>query len=256
MLRYAAPGRGDRTQDTAVIEAVRGEFPATLSTRPHDADLPPNRPHVVLASETAQFSLGFAQSEVLVQFGDMGQDPTEAMQAAETKVMAALRGLDAAEIQTAGAGVIAVSQLSAASMSGFDAARHIHQHQQRIETDESRIQDAFVRIGLRVADTYFVNLQLMNYETRQLLQPVVGGGVAIALSPQPWQGTVVDEGLQLLVDVNTFLEARRTGAGAPVTEERLRTVIGLVRLALTDLADGYIATGVLPVEPLDGVVEH
>jgi hypothetical protein len=65
---------------------------------------------------------------------------------------------------------------------------------------------------------------------------------------------VTDEGLQLLVDVNTFLEARRAGEGTHVTEERLLDVISLVRVVLADVSAGFIRSGTIPVELLDEVI--
>jgi hypothetical protein len=243
-----------RVLDSARTEffsrAVRGEFPNLLTHQVLPQDAPPNTPHLVLASSSSQLAVSAAQADFQVRFyGDYLDDVARGLEYVDRKMQAIRAGYEAAGLPPALVGLIATFHFSGEDFEGLSAAEHIQQHLLRTEIDtQDAIQDAMAKVALRVRDSYFVNLQVTNYEERRLERPVFPGMGPIRV--RPWEGTVEDIGLELTIDINNNLEARTKREDPVVTEDGIRAVTQLLRETGTTTGPEFAESGRVSVSAL------
>ena len=111
------------------------------------------------------------------------------------------------------------------------------------------MQDAQVKLALKVRETYFAGLTLNNYELRKFERPIMPGITELRI--RPWEGRVDETGLELVLDINNNLEARTKQADPEVTSEGVGAVVSLLREIATRVGPEFAETGSLSLERLE-----
>jgi len=231
----------DPSRDELFIQAVREQFPNVISRQFLPAEVPPQTPHLTLASSSSQLAISAAQADFEVRFyGDYRTEVDRGLEYVEKKLSAILAGYTALGIAPAGIGLIGTLQFTTAG-EPESPAEHVLRTHVRPELDASTVQDALVRIALRVRDTYFVNLTVGNYESRVFERPMMPGLGPIRV--RPWEGDVTDVGLELSIDINNTLEGRIKRTDPVVTEDGVRAVLGLLREVVLNQGPAFVETG-------------
>jgi hypothetical protein len=251
VFRFATIGRGDATLDGALYDALREQFPMQIVRRSAANDTVSPNPHIVVGGPTVQMSVGMIQADVAMQFDKA--DPARLIALVGPVLHAALNGLIAGGIEPANLGVVTTIQTSTLELPDFSARDHILTHHLHIDTDTSHVTDVQARFNVGVADTFYVGLQISPYETRQVFRPLQPG---VPLLVGGWEGEATDSGIQLLVDVNTFLEARRVGTPPTITEGRVTEMLKLSQTVVDDLAQTFISAARLPIDALEGALNE
>ena len=240
----------DPNRDEAFIRAVRGEFPTLVTRQVLPAGVPPNVARVHLASTSSQLTVSAMQAEFAVQFyGTLLDDTDGALAYIERKMRAVLEGM----VEAAGADDLQPTTI------GLIANVHLSRNDEAIgsETAElvgrllavdaaGEIEDAFVRVGLRVGGTHFVSLVASNYQQRGIQRMILPG---LPVTLDPWDGEVTDHGIELVVDVNNRLGAITAGAWAPVGQADLDEAIRLLRVGVLTVGQRFALEGVLDTAP-------
>ena len=255
VFRFATIGRGDPALDDALYEAVRAHFPFRLLQRPA-SDPGPQSPHLVFSSQTAQMAVGLIQSDVVMQLGQAG--PAALTELAGGLLESVRLGLIAGGLAPTTMGLITTMQTSTHNLENFSPQEHIFGSHMRIaDVDPDRVQDVSVALNLKIADRYFVGVNLSAYESRQIVQPVLPGVAALPMLMNPWDGVLTDTGVQLRVDVNNQLEQRlNPGNPALVSQDVLSDVLQLSQTVADDLAQSFISDGTLPIAALEGALNQ
>jgi hypothetical protein len=245
-LRDLRPRDGGR--DEAFIAAVRPEFPNVLNRVFLSADVPPNTPHLTLASTSSQLVVSSVQADFEVRFyGEYLDDINHGLEYVERKLTAVLAGFEAIDAPISQIGLVATLHFPFAGIEERPVD-HILRTHLRATVDAADVQDAVARIAVKVRDTYFVNLTLSNYETRQLERPLLPGAQMLRI--RPWEGRVEDTGLELVLDVNNNLEARTRQDDPVVTVDAVRAVSSLLREVATNTGPVFAETGEISMEQL------
>ena len=226
---------------------MRHEFPNILNRQFLPAEVPPPTPHLTLASSSAQLALSAAQADFEVRFyGRYLNEIEQGLEYVRRKMLAVLGGFGALDAQVAMVGLIATLRFSFRETEDSPAA-HILRTHLRTDVDPREVQDAVARVAVRVRDTYFVNLNLSNYEARVLERPVMPG---MPVRFRPWEGRLEDTGLELTLDINNGLEARTQQDDPVVTEDGLVAVTNLLREVCLSTGPAFAETGAVAVETL------
>ncbi len=249
VFRFATVGRGDPLRDSAFYDAIQGQFPMQLVRRSAANDSISPNPHIVVGGQAAQLSVGMVQADLAMQFDK--EESARLTELAGPALHATLSGLIAGGMEPANLGVVTTVQTSTLDMPDFSAREHILTHHMHIDTDVSQVTDIQARVNVGIADTFYVGLQISPYEARQVTRPLQPG---IPLFLTGWEGEVTDSGIQLLVDVNTFLEARRVGTPPTITEDRLAEILRLSQTVVDELAQTFISDARLPIHALEGAL--
>jgi hypothetical protein len=243
-LTNTLPSRGD--VDESFIAAVQSEFPSVVSRQPPDT--PPNVPRLVLASTSSRLVVSPAQADFEVQFyGDFLEDLERSLAYIERKVDSIRRGFEAVDQVPANIGVISTFQLSFEGLD-VDPAEHVLRTHLRTELEPEVLQDAIARIAVKVRDKYFVTLGVSNFESRIFQRPIMPGMQPLVI--RPWEGTVEDFGVELVVDINNGLEGRVEQADAQVTADGVSAVLRLLGRVATTAGPQYVETASVRVEDL------
>ena len=231
----------DPGRDEVFIEAVREQFPNVVSRQFLPIEVPAQTPHLTLASSSSQLALSAAQADFEVRFyGDYRTERDHALQYVENKLLAILAGYRAIDVTPAGIGLISTLQFRARD-TAESPVEHVLRTHLRSDLEPSELQDAIVRIALKVRDTYFVNLTVGNYESRIFERPMMPGIGPIRV--RPWEGRVDAVGLELTLDINNTLEGRVKRSDPVVTEDGVRAVLGLLREVAVNQGPAFVETG-------------
>lgn len=251
VLSYANQVAQDPAADEQFIAAIRHEFANVLNRQLLPADTPPQTPYMTLASTSAQLAVSAAQVDFQVRFyGDYLTNIEQGLDYAERKLTAVRGGLEAAGRQASILGLVSALHFSFDQDDAPDEepAVYIRQHHLQTDAPEDQLQDALVRVALRVRDTYFVNFTLSNYETRVLERPIMPGLQAIRV--RPWEGRVQDRGLELAVDINNGLEARVARDDPVITDDGIRAATAMLRRIAATAGPAFAESGAVSLEEL------
>jgi hypothetical protein len=249
ILELSEIGR-DQARDDRFIQAVSPEFPNIQNRQILNPDAPLPAPHLILASQSSQLSLSAVQADFQVQFyGTYADDITKGLDYAERKLLAIFRALEAAGASVTSIGVVAKLHFPRTGAEEPGPAADILQTLTKVDVDSTDLADAQVRIALKVRDTYFVNLNVANYELRQFEQ-AVRPGMMMNIRVKPWLGTVEETGVDLTVDINNKLEAQVQMKDPQVTSEGVSAVVRMLRDIATSSGPHFAATGEISVAGL------
>jgi len=230
------------------IAGVRNEFPNILGRQVLPPEAPIQAPHVTLASSSSQLAVSSAQADFEVRFyGGFLDDLDLALEYVERKVLAVLAGFTAVSVEPMMIGIIGTLHFSLEDLDHAKTLAYILRTHVRNDIDPGQVQDVNLRIGVRVRDTYFVNMTVAAYESRILERPLMPGMPAIRV--RPWEGRVDDVGIELTLDINN-LESRAQQADAVVTEEGVRAVVRLLREVTLTTGPRFAETGEVSTEAL------
>jgi len=248
ILELATIGR-DQARDDRFISAVSPEFRNVQNRQILNQDAPLQAPHLILASQSAQLSLSAVQANFQVQFyGEYIDDIGRGLDYAERKLLAVFRALEAIDAGVTSIGVIAKFNFPRGGDETEGPASQVLGTLTKIDIDPSHLEDAQVRVALKVRDTYFVHLNVENYELRQYEQPIQPGVQNIRV--RPWLGTSQEKGIDLTVDINNKLEARVKQGDPEVTSDGVSAVVGMLRHVATTSGPKFAETGEISVASL------
>jgi len=248
VITFANPVMRDATRDEMLVGALHAEFGNTVS-RPMAAlsGAQPSSSPLVLASSSSQVSISPAQADFAVGFyGELQTDLDAALAFLERKLSTIRVALDGAQIDVLVVGVILTLQYSLGTQTPGEPVERLFQHLQSGVPPED-VSDAQIRVGLKVADTYYVTLTLGNYEARTIQRAAIPG---VVVSIRPWEGDVSDTGLQLSIDVNNRLEARQAAADEVVSAERLEGIFRVLGSVARTTGPEFIETGAISGEAI------
>ncbi len=241
VLGLSVLGR-DQARDEQFIAAVRPEFENLQNRQVVGLDAPPQVPHLILASQSSQLSLSAAQAEFQVQFfGEYVDDVERALAYVERKLLAVFNGLETVGAGSTAIGIVAKFHFPDQTGDPQTAPIHVLNTLTKTEIPSEDLEDASVKVAVRVRDTYFVHLAVSNYEMRQFEQAMRPGMQNLQI--KPWTGTVTETGVDLTVDINNRLEARIKREDPKVTAEGVSAVIGLLSDVATNSGPKFAETG-------------
>ncbi len=245
---FDRPQRGDPARDERFIQAVSSTFPTVIARQLLPPEAPPNIAHVQLASTSSQLLLSAVQAELVVQFyGDYNADLDLALTYVHDKMAAILEGLEVADMPASVVGMVSTLQLSMRDAGrGAESALLGAQHLRH--DPHAELQDVSVRLGVRFADSFFVNLETANYEARGFERPIMPG---VPLSLAPWEGDVTDHGIRVSIDVNNRLRAIENRRFTPTTTADLDDVYRLLVAATKEVAPSFAKSGALNIGLLE-----
>lgn len=226
---------------------MRSEFPNVLNHVSMPPDAPPPAPHLTLASSSSQLTLSAVQAEFQVRFyGDYLMDVGRALAYVERKLSVVFAGFETLDAPITTIGLIGTLNFSFLEREER-AVDHIAHTHLRTALDTPELEDAVARVGVKLRDTYFLNLTVSNYESRSLERPILPNQMVRINS---WEGRVEDRGIELILDVNNKLEARTQQRDPVVTVDGLRAVTNLLRDVATESGPRFADTGELSMEGL------
>ncbi len=103
-----------------------------------------------------------------------------------------------------------------------------------------------MRLAFPLRDTYFLNFTMNNYESRVLERPVMPGVALIGV--RPWEGRVMETGVELTLDMNNVLEARLHQAEPHVTQVALDSIAQTLQYVMTSAGPHFVETGELSLD--------
>jgi hypothetical protein len=245
-LPHASLRRPD--EDDRFIQAVRGAFPilATRQALPMDV----NAPYIQLQSTASRLALSSGGSEFGVNFyADFGQDIARCFAYVRDKTIATLRGWEAVGVPPTFVGIICVLNYPFGQDKAEPAAYLLSRHT-KYDVDAALVQDAFVRVALKIEEHYYLSLGLAVYERRAIERAVVLGQ---QVQVKPWEGEVDVTGIELTVDVNDRLYALANREEPTVDDAEVEAVLGLAEAAVARAGSSYIESARLDVDELTGV---
>jgi hypothetical protein len=241
VLQLPNPAPRDPARDETLIAEVRGEFPNILNRQLLPPEAAPGVPHLVMSSTSSQLAISAMQADFEVRFyGDYVDDLARGLEYVERKIETILRGFKAVDLTPSMVGLIATLHFS---FKGLDEqpTTHILRTHLRPEINPDEVQDAHVKVALKVQDTYFVNLTLSNYESRALERPVFPGLSFLRI--RPWEGRLDDLGVELGIDINNNLQARTRQEDPEVDAQDIQAVTGMLREIATTVGPRFAEVG-------------
>jgi hypothetical protein len=230
----------DQARDEQFIAAVRDDFANVQSRQVLNLEAPIQAPHLILGSQSAQLSLSAAQADFTTQFyGSYVDDIEKAMEFTEKKMLAIYDGLEAVGVGTWSIGLVAKFHFPDETGDTQAAPTHVLNTLTKLEVDPDALEDAQVKVVLRVRETYFVHMTVANYEIKQFQQPMRAGVLDTRL--RPWEGTATETGINLDVDINNRLEAK--DKEPVVTTDGVRAVVGMLKNVAMDAGPKFADTG-------------
>jgi hypothetical protein len=240
VFAFAFPSR-DPSRDEPFIQSVAPAFPHLVNRQFVPADAAPQTPHLVLASTSSQLAVSAAQADFQVRFyGDYVADIERALDYIRGKLGYVLAACERVNLPVTALGLVLTLQFPLDG--GQDAAvKHIRNVHLRAAVDTADLQDVVVRIALRLRDTYYLNITLGQFESRVLDRPIAPGFAPARISP--WEGRVVDGGLEMTIDINNVLEAKVSAADPKVTSVALDAVLNTMRHVAEISGPRFLETG-------------
>ena len=228
---------------------MRPAFPNQLARQILPPNAPPNMAHLQLASSSSQLAMSAMQAEFAVQFyGPFLDDAGMALEYMASKMRVVLEALIAAETPPSTVGLVAAVRISLdGEPVGRETADFVGTHL-KTEIDPQSVQEASVRIALRVADTHFVSLSVATFQERGIQRAFMPGLPVIV---DPWEGDVTDHGLEVTVDINNRLRAMTLKQHQPVAQDDLDAAWALLNRAATSVGPEFALTGSLSASAFD-----
>lgn len=249
VLQAPYPVQRDPANDELFMAKARREFPNIMSRQMLPPEAPSQIPHLTLGGTSSQLALSSAQADFEVRFyGEYMRDLDRGLEYVEKKIQAVLSAYQAIDVVPSLIGLVGTLRFSL-SDGEENAAQHLLRTHLRSGVDPETVQDAQLKLALKVRDTYFVGLTLANYEARTFERPIMPGMTELRI--RPWEGEVKDTGLELTLDINNNLEARVHRADPEVTEEGVGSVVSLLREIATTAGPAFAETGTLSLEQLE-----
>jgi hypothetical protein len=228
--------------DEAFIRAVRNDFPNLVSHQRLPPETPLQVPHIVLQSNASRLGVSAINAELDVRFfGDYVTSFPQCRDYLLRKLTGVLNGWAAMEFVPSLLGMVIVANYSAKN-TGENPVEHILRRQLCAQVDPAVVQDAQVRVAVRLFDRYFLNLGLSNYESRTLERPVFPGQQMLM---KPWEGQVGDSGLQLTLDLNNRLSGLTTKSDPLVTPAEVKAMIDVWDQAMVSIVPDFIESGLV-----------
>jgi len=238
----------DQARDERFIAALRSEFPHVQNRQMVPAEAPLQAPHLILASQSAQLSLSAATAEVEIQFyGELVTTVDKALKYAERKLRAVYEALSSVGVSTEIFGAIARIHYPRPDGDEMTAPHRVLETLTSIKVSSDDLEDAGVKVALKVADTYFVHLAVENYEVRKVEQAMRPG---LNMPVQQWRGTTEETGIELVVDVNNKWERRRKQEETNVSAAGLAATMALIEHLAVDAGPHLVETGEVSVSDL------
>lgn len=244
----------DQARDEQFIAAIRREFPHVQNRQMLPAEAPLQAPHLILASQSAKLSLSALSAEIEIQFyGELVTAVDNALEYAERKLNAVYDALSAVGVPTEIFGAVARIHYPRPDGDALTAPHRVLQTLTNVEIESNDLEDAGVKVALKVADTYFVHLSIENYETRKIEQAIRPG---INMPIQQWRGTTDETGIELAVDVNNKWKRRRTQEETDVSAEGLAATMALIHHLALEAGPHLVETGEISVPDLTDLVRR
>jgi hypothetical protein len=236
--------------DEAFMAAVRYEFPTVATRQLLPVEAPAGAPHLILQSTSSQLAVSALQTDLQVRFyGDFVDDVARCREYLSRKMGSVLQGWEAVDGHPAFIGLILTVHFPLSEDDEISPIPHILERHVRSEVDAGVVNDAKVQLTVRVADHYFVNLTVGNYESKRLDRPILPGPMTtIVISP--WEGTVDERGIELTIDVNTRLRAVVERQHHRVDQAELDATLQLAERIVRDIGASYVETGELDLASL------
>lgn len=240
----------DPVQSEILATALREQFPNVITQGfMLTAGMPTQTPHMTLTSSSSQLAISAFQADFDVRFyGDYVTDIARALEFVERKLVAVLRGFTAINMKPALIGLVGTFHFVFADGDDGATAAHILGTHLNVDVDPASVQDVNARVAVRVRDTYYVSMALGNYEARIYERPLMPAMQQIVI--RPWDGRVVERGLELTLDINNNLEARVKGSNPVVTEDGIRAVVSLLREVAATTGAAFAESGRIDVDSL------
>jgi len=120
-------------------------------------------------------------------------------------------------------------------------ARHLFETHLRADYDGDAIHEAKVEVALRLQDRYFVTLAISPYENRrvQLAGPSPAGTI------RPWDGEVVERGVEVTLDINNRYGGILEKKFSRITKEDFVAMNDLAWQLVDDVAIPFAREGTL-----------
>lgn len=244
------PGRDER-----LIAALAKAFPYVVARQYLPAGSPANTPHLVLTSSSSQLAISAVQADFEVRFyGPYTGDVERCLGYVADKLSTLRQALAELGVDAVTLGIVATVNLPFAAEETETPSGYILRQHLAVGVDPLRVQDASLRIAVRVRDVYFVTLSLSNYESRVIERPMLPGPQAVRV--RSGEGRLLSEGLELTVDVNNNLEVRMTEQDPIVSEQGLKASLRLVGEVVRGEGLRFAETGQVSVEALERASNH
>lgn len=244
----------DQARDEQFIAAVRPEFPHVQNRQMLPAEAPLQAPHLILASQSAKLSLSALSAEVEIQFyGELVTNVDKALEYASRKLNAVYDALNAVGMRIEIFGGVARIHYPRPDGDDLTAPHRVLQTLTGMEIESNDLEDAGVKVALKVAETYFVHLAIENYETRKIEQAVRPG---INMPVQQWRGITEETGIELAIDVNNKWERRRRQEETDVSAAGLAATMALIRHLAAEAGPHLVETGKVSVSDLADLVRR
>lgn len=235
-------------QDDAFIAAVQEEFPTLVARQMLPLGMPQNMPYLALQSTASRLAVSAVGSEMETRFyGDWATEPDRCLRYIREKVVATLGGWSALNLQPALLGAIVTINFSMPDPPNA-AARFIAEHHLRQEVDPEALQDANMKVALKLNDSHFVSLGLANYEQRTFERPVFPGQQLIQV--KAWEGEVEERGIELTVDVNNKPDLITKQGEVVVDEAYAMSTIDLLARVIARAPSEFVDTAALDIAAL------
>ncbi len=236
--------------DEKLASRLRQEFQNVVLRQPPLGGALSDGPRLILTSTSSQLVVTSTQAELEVRFyGEYASNAQLCLSYLHKKTDAVLNGFAAADIHPAMIGMVLQVQFSCKD-GDVSPVEHILRTHLRSEADPASLEDAVARIAVKVRDKYFVSLRVANYESRTIQRPVMAGDFAQQMIVKPWEGSVEDYGISLIIDVNNTLESKTLGTDPEVTEDGVRAVLDLISHSLLSAGPRFVDTGRLDMNLL------
>jgi hypothetical protein len=180
-------------------------------------------------------------------YGDFVQSLDRCHEYVDRKLRAVMEGWRAVGIEPSFVGVVLTLNFPFGE-SDSTPVEHILATHLRSDVDPSQVQDAQAKLGVRIADKYFATFQVSNYETVSLERPLMPGMRQVEI--KPWEGSVEEVGVELVIDANNRLQQRVERSEAIVTDETVGEILGVVYQAAAVGGPGFVRDGAIRSESL------
>ena len=227
VLTFASPIVRESGRDDLLVAGLRAEFQTVVSKPMALPGGPPQIAPLVLASRSAQVTIGPSEASFTVGlFGDFVTDHRRALEYVRRKTGVLCVAMQNADVEVLVLGVLVTMQFSTGSGGAREAIEQLAEFYEGDEAEGEEVADLFVRAGVGVDNLYYVTTSFSNYETRTFQRPAMPGASVVTV--HPWEGDVSDSGVQMTIDVNNRLEARRTQGARQLDPDRIDGIFELL----------------------------
>jgi hypothetical protein len=248
VFELPVPAARTPDQDDRFIQAVREEFPNIAARQMLPMGLPSSLPYLALQSTASRLAISAVSSELETRFyGEYEEDAERCIEYLRRKLNATLRGWAAVGVTPSFVGLVMTMHFSFTE-DDPSPAQFILEHHFRQEVHADALQDATAKVAVRADDTHFVTLTISNYEMRTHQRPVFSGQQLLQV--RPWEGTVDDRGIELVIDVNNKLALINREGDIAVDDAALQGTFDLMIRAIATVPDDFVDAASLDVASL------